>query len=193
MKTFLIRHKLKLVVAALVVVEGLSLLFLKSPEKMAASGQQKNVAQADANAQGEKKALWSVRCTAAEGAPARECEIFQRLVVAKSGQRVAEFAVGFPKDKKEGRGVIVLPLGILLEEGIEMQVDQGQKFRFKPRYCTTEGCFAFINVDQALLDTLKSGGVMEFDAKAMNGKDVKIKMTLEGLAKALDLAAASAS
>lgn len=196
MKT-LIRHKFKLIAAALVVAGALSFFMLKPEQAVQADQKNPPVAQAveqtaAAQAPGEKKPAWNVRCTAAEGDPARECEAFQRLVVAKTGQRVAEFAVGFPKDKKDGRGVIILPLGILLTEAIEMQVGEGgQKFKFMPRYCTTEGCFSFIDISQALLDDLKKNAVTEISAKAMNGKDVKIKMTLEGLAGALELAASS--
>lgn len=190
MKTFIVKHKLKLVVAAVLVAGGLSFFLLKPPQ-IVPQAQEMPAAQTAA-APGEKKPAWSIRCTAKKGDPARECEAFQRLVVAKTGQRVAEFAVGFPKDKKEGgRGVVVLPLGILLTEGIEMQIGDGQKFKFMPRYCTNEGCFAFIDVDQTLLNALKQGTVIEFSAKAMNGEDVKIKMTLEELGKALEAAASS--
>lgn len=178
----------EMIAARVMFIVGAALIMLLAgPAAMA----KQEKAQESSASGADKIAAWSIRCNAEDGNPARECEAYQRLVVAKSGQRVAEFAVGFPRNKKDGRGVIVLPLGILLNDGIEMQIDNGQKFKFKPRYCTPEGCFAFVNIDQTLLEMLKKGKVTEFTARAMNGKDVKIRMTLKGLSKALKIAAES--
>ncbi|HRC26460.1 MAG TPA: invasion associated locus B family protein, partial [Alphaproteobacteria bacterium] len=59
------------------------------------------------------ESLWTVRCQ--ESDKKREhCEVFQRLIVKETGARAAEFAIGFPEDKNVARGVIVLPLGMLL-------------------------------------------------------------------------------
>ena len=178
-------NKVKLGFAAILVAGVLSFFLLK-PQAIAAQDSKPVPAAA-----AENKESWNVRCSAEKGVAGRECEVYQRLVVAKSGQRIAEFAVGFPKDKPDGRGVIILPLGVLLNDNMEMQVDSGQKFKFKPRYCTTEGCFSFINLDQSVLDLLKKGTEIELTTKAMSGKDIKIKMTLKGLSKALKLAAES--
>jgi len=132
---------------------------------------------------------WNIRCSGEEVAPERACEIFQRLTLAKTGQRVSEFVIGLSEDKKNARGVLILPLGILLDNGIEMQIDDDQIFKFKPRYCVNDGCYAFINLDKPLLSALKKGGVVEFRAVALSGKDIKIKMTLQGVTKALRRAA----
>lgn len=170
---------------AIVAVIGLSLVLFNG---QAVSGQEKTAAAKETPAVQRAAEPWTVRCSSDKPDAGRECEVYQRLAVAKTGQRVAEFAVGFPKGKQDGRGVIVLPLGILLEDGIIMQIDDGQKFKFKPRYCTNDGCFAFINVSAALIDTLKKGTEVHFGAKALNGKEIKIKMSLKGLSKTLEQA-----
>jgi invasion protein IalB len=180
------------VIAAVIIIGLCVVLF----NQQAVSGQEKATSGQSAASAKEVPAQqvgqpWSVRCTSDK--PGRECEVYQRLVVAKSGQRVAEFAVGFPKGKQDGRGVIVLPLGILLEDGIVMQIDEGQKFKFKPRYCTSDGCFAFINVSAALVNALEKGNEVHFNAKALNGKEIKIRMSLKGLSKTIKAAAESQS
>lgn len=175
------------ILAFAVVVMGLCVALFN---QQAVSGEEKTVPAKEAAAAPSADAPWSVRCSSDKPAPGRECEVYQRLVVAKTGQRVAEFAVGFPKDKQDGRGVIVLPLGILLEDGIVMQIGDGQKFKFKPRYCNPDGCFAFVNVNATLTDALKKGTEVQFNAKALTGKEIKIKMSLKGLDKALKQAMA---
>ncbi len=129
--------------------------------------------------------MWAVRCSAEEDDPARECEIFQRLSIKDTGQRVAEFAVGFPQNQGVARGVIILPLGILLTEPLQMTIDEDHTFQFKPRYCTAQGCFAFLNLNEKLMKMLKAGGEATISTKSFNGQDVKVKMSLVGFTKAL--------
>lgn len=128
--------------------------------------------------------LWTVRCQEEDKARAH-CEIFQRLIVKETGARVAEFAIGFPESKDVARGVIVLPLGMLLQSGVEMKIDEGKPFAFKIRYCTQAGCFAYVNLDKTLLDLMRNGTVANFTFKAADGKDVNLQMPLSGFAKAL--------
>lgn len=141
-------------------------------------------AQGKANSPPEND-IWQVRCSAEENDPKRECEIFQRLVTTEGGQRVAEFAVGFPKEEPHARGVVILPLGILLTDDIEMQIDDNEKFRFKARYCTNQGCFSFIALEDKLLDMLKKGSRAKIECKAFNGKPININMSLEGFTASL--------
>ena len=148
---------------------------------------------------------WSVRCgdeeeagksvEAKSGASSQDrvCEAFQRLVVSKTGKRVAEFAIGYPKDRKEARGVVILPLGILLADGVGIQIDEGQQYRVKPRYCTPQGCFSFISVNDELMASFKKGSNLMINARALNGKDVRIKLSLKGFANAVRKAKASKS
>ena len=129
---------------------------------------------------------WTVRCSAEEDDPARECEIFQRLMVKDTGQRVAEFAVGFPEDQDAARGVIILPLGILVNEPMQMIIDEDQAFQFKPRYCTNQGCFAFVNINDSLMKILQKGAEATITTKSFTGQNVSVKMSLVGFTKALD-------
>lgn len=128
--------------------------------------------------------LWTVRCQESDKAK-EHCEVFQRLIVKESGARVAEFAIGFPEKKDLARGVVVLPLGILLQPGVEMKIDEGKAYAFKVRYCTQAGCFAYVNLDKDLLGLMKSGTAARFVFKSADGKDVNLSMPLTGFGKAL--------
>lgn len=130
---------------------------------------------------------WEVRCNSKDGKPVEGgCEVFQKLSVKKTGERVVEFAVGYPKGKDgSARGVIILPLGILLTEDIQMQVDDQQKVKFRVRYCTSKGCFAYLDLNRQTIDLLRNGQKTSITAKDLNGRDVNIIMSMSGFAKKL--------
>ena len=137
--------------------------------------------------QDEQASNWVKRCNELkEGEKTAHCEIFQRLIVKESGQRIAEFAIGFPKDKQGARGVMILPLGMLLTEGVKMQVDEGQAFRFDVRYCTANGCFAFLTMGDPVLNMLKKGDTANISFKTLDGKDFSLSMSLKGFSKSLE-------
>lgn len=132
---------------------------------------------------------WTMRCQPqkeGESAPEKKsCEIFQRLIVKESSARVAEFAIGFPDGSDVARGVVVLPLGILLQPGVEMKIDESKPYAFKVRYCTNAGCFAYVNLDKDILDSMRKGKSAAFFFKSADGKDVNLSMTLSGFDAAL--------
>lgn len=125
---------------------------------------------------------WNKRCEAKDK---KKCEIFQQLVEANSKSRVAEFAIS-PETAKGASGVIVLPLGILLEKGVGMQIDNGKIYRFNVRYCTAAGCFAYVNLEKTLMTSMKSGGTAKFIFLAGNGQNVNLLLSLKGFNKAIE-------
>lgn len=130
---------------------------------------------------------WITRCQGEEGPDNQPCEIFQRLLVKDTGQRIAEFAVGYPADGQGyARGVAVLPLGIILDEDIAMQIDDGPRFSFKVRYCTQSGCFAFLDLNPDIVDMMKKGGDATFYFHILNGEPMSINLSLNGFTKALE-------
>lgn len=129
---------------------------------------------------------WTKRCNEKNK---KDCEIFKLLQEKNAKARVIEFALGFPKGedlkKGEARGAVILPLGILLEEGVVMKVDEQKPLAFKARYCINAGCFAFVNLDKDVLETMKSGKTVSFFVKSMDGQGVRLVMNLQGFGDAL--------
>ncbi|MCK5517838.1 MAG: invasion associated locus B family protein [Alphaproteobacteria bacterium] len=128
---------------------------------------------------------WVKRCSE----ESKDCEIFQRIDVKKSSMRIAEFALGFPHKngakKGNARGVVILPLGILLEKGITMKVDSGLPSVFKISTCTKQGCFLQIDVSKNLIDMMKKGNLVYFIFESADGRKVNLVMSLAGFSKAL--------
>jgi len=135
---------------------------------------------------------WAVRCPETKDAKAdkKQCEVFQRIDMKGADARVAELAIGFPTDKdieKGGAfGAVVLPLGILLDQGVVMKVEEVKKpSSFKVRYCTNAGCVSYVNIGKSLLESMKKAKTVTFAFKTMEGQDVNLIMSLTGLETAL--------
>ncbi len=124
---------------------------------------------------------WKTRCE-----PNGYCEMFVRLNngTDESAARLAEFAIGFPKELETGRGVIILPLGVLVQPGIGLSIDDSASYKFEISHCTNQGCFAFIDVNDLVLEQLKKGSNANFVFYAQNTKKFKIAMPLKGFTKA---------
>jgi len=135
---------------------------------------------------------WAKRCPENKDTKKKatsSCEIFQLISVKKSKMRVAEFAIGFPNEKGlpkgTARGVVILPLGILLEQGITMTIDDGKPATFQARFCINAGCFSFINLDKKIINKLKKGNKVKFHFKVSTGQDVNLIMSLKNFSKVL--------
>jgi invasion protein IalB len=119
-----------------------------------------------------------------------KCEIYKRIVIGTTGQRAAEFAIGFPDNKDRARGVIIMPLGILLraESGkaaMRMVVDDGEPFEFRPRYCDAGGCYAYLSLSETVLDMFRKGEAVSLLLHSRDGKPIRIEMSLKGITRAL--------
>jgi invasion protein IalB len=131
---------------------------------------------------------WSERCDGNKGKETKgkeadkSCEVFTRLEMKASAMRVTEVAIGFPKDLPKGtaRGVIILPLGVMLEPGATMTVDEGKPFAFKSRFCTQSGCFAFVNLSNDIVDSMKKGTNLNIYFKTADNNDAHLRLALKG-------------
>lgn len=139
-----------------------------------------------AQALAEKKdENWTKRCSVNEETSVEHCEIFQRLIMKDSGQRVVEFALSTNPDSETGRGVIIMPLGIMLEPGVELNVDEKHSYKFNARYCLMQGCVAYITLDEEILSVLKKGNTAKIVFTVQDYRKVAFTLNLTGFTKAL--------
>ncbi|PJB71099.1 MAG: hypothetical protein CO093_06055 [Alphaproteobacteria bacterium CG_4_9_14_3_um_filter_47_13] len=163
------QNKFKIILVAAVFLAAAVGITIKSSHPVASQEQ----------AQEQKPSPWIVRCNEADGEVRKgSCEIFQRLIIAESGERVAELAIGFPEDRDDARGVIILPLGMMLSEGAQMKIDEGAFFKFSMRYCIKDGCYAFLNMDDKLLGMMRKGNKATILFKMASGKEASVVLSL---------------
>lgn len=142
----------------------------------------------------ETEKLWGVRCSNKDGTPVEEgqrgdyCEIFQRISVAETGQRVMELSMGYPQGKDNPASVVLtLPLGILLPAGVAVQVDDNSDSMQKAavQHCDNGGCYAVLQVDRDGVGDFKAGKRLIVAFKDVKGKTLQMPVNLSGFTKAI--------
>jgi invasion protein IalB len=129
---------------------------------------------------------WTVRCADEKVKSGRgSCEIYQRLIKEDTGTRFVETAIGYPGERKTAQGIFIVPLGVLLKPGVELQVDNAKPVKFQIRYCDGGGCFGFADLNEALIESMRKGAKMTVTFFALNGKKVSVEMSLEDFSKAM--------
>lgn len=124
---------------------------------------------------------WAKRCNEEN----TTCEVFQRIIVRETNQLIIEMAIK-PKDDGSAQAGVVLPLGIIVANGILLQIDEQSPQNVKIRSCNQKGCFAIMDISDAFLQSLKDGNIL--NVKFLNGveRPVIAKLSLSGLTKQLN-------
>tara|TARA_B100000780_G_scaffold278446_1_gene252018 strand:+ start:160 stop:711 length:552 start_codon:yes stop_codon:yes gene_type:complete len=136
------------------------------------------------------KTAWAVRCNDEASLKAEnkrgKCEMYQRQDMKDSGQRVIEFAIGYPAEQNNARGIFILPMGILLQPGVKLSIDDGKPLAFQVRYCLPNGCYAYVSLNDDLMDRLSKGNQATVEVIKTDGQPLRIPVPLKGFTKALD-------
>lgn len=136
------------------------------------------------NPHAQKFADWRIRCNSATGAPSK-CQMYQNVVVAETGQPILQLVVGYIRDLPSPVGVITLPLGVYLPEGLTLQIDRGQTYEIAFEICKARGCRARFSIDDALLGTFKAGNTAKVTSFNSVRKPVRIPVSLQGFSAAI--------
>lgn len=131
---------------------------------------------------GKPTEFWAKRCNP-DGE--KYCEVFQRLSLKDSKQPLIEFAVGYPKNLETAQAAIVLPLGVILSEGVVLKVDDGAPAKANFRTCVTGGCFIVMNMPESFVSSMKTGKKMTVSFLDGTGKQINVEMSLEGFGQRL--------
>lgn len=100
---------------------------------------------------------WTLRCVQPEGAPAEQCILVQDVKNPSTEQPVMQVAAGYWGPERRRGLVITLPLGVILQQGIELQIDGQSQTRTPYVTCPPNGCQSHVLLDDALLAKLKGG------------------------------------
>ena len=129
----------------------------------------------------EQATGWVLQC----GRNEKQCYIQQYIFATESKMRFVGVSVGYFGPKENPRLLFSLPLGVLLAPGMGFDIDAGQKTKLPVRICITDGCKADMDLGEKLVTRLKQGKQMNlFFANAAAEKTIKVRMSLQGFAKA---------
>lgn len=142
---------------------------------------------------------WKKRCQdikEGEKVTGQYCEGVQSLYVIQNDkegkpgtpQRIAELAVGFPPgtSTKTAQAVVILPLGIVVNEKIIVEVDGSSIEKIETRFCDNGGCVALFNLDKGALEKMRKGQEISFRTKSAGNQPVLIGLPLSAFGSVMD-------
>jgi len=148
-----------------------------------ASAQQASPLPGGASSLQETYQDWQVACSV-QG-QSKRCALSQQQS-QQNGQRI--LAVEFAPTAEKLTGTLVLPFGLLLASGVEVQVDDnaaGTPMTF--RTCLPNGCVVPLTFDAASIKRLRAGTALKLKAvRADNEQPLTFSISLKGFATALD-------
>ncbi|WP_046868847.1 invasion associated locus B family protein [Microvirga massiliensis] len=110
-----------------------------------------------------------------------------RDFVSTEGQPLLAVGLYDIKGQKDYKLVrILLPLGLLMPQGIRIAIDQDDPIPGKFSICLPNGCFAEVLVDPKAISSLKDGRVLTVGVQNQIGREVAFVMPVTGLGKALE-------
>jgi invasion protein IalB len=128
---------------------------------------------------------WVVRCLEAQTNQPKRCEMVQVLSDRNSQREVLVMVVGYVDQKSQPQAVFVLPLGILLPQGLTLKVDQGAPKTIGFRHCEPQGCIAPWQMTEVELNALRAGTTLTVSVSDHGGKPVDLPISLKGFTAAL--------
>jgi len=123
---------------------------------------------------------WSIVCDQPAGASGEQCALMQN-VIAEDRPEVGLSVVVLKTADGQARVLRVLaPLGVLLPNGLGLNVDGRDIGRAYFVRCFTDGCYAEVILDDMLLDTLQGGQMATFIVFQTPEEGIGIPVDLAG-------------
>jgi invasion protein IalB len=129
---------------------------------------------------------WSIVCDEVAGAPEEQCALMQN-VIAEDRPEVGLSVVVLKTADGDARILRVLaPLGVLLPNGLGLNVDGEDIGRAYFVRCFTDGCYAEVILEDELLETLRNGETANFIVFQTPEEGIGIPVSLEGFGEGFD-------
>ncbi len=125
---------------------------------------------------------WSIICDTPAGATAEQCAMMQNVVAEDRPEVGLSVVVLRTADNKAEILRVLAPLGVLLPNGLGLNVDGKDIGRAYFVRCFADGCYAEVILEKPLLDTLSTGKSATFIVFQTPEEGVGIPVALNGFA-----------
>lgn len=160
---------------------------LQTPDQAPAA--QSQAAPANPQQSGKLKSqhgAWSILCDTPAGAKTEQCALIQNVVAAKRPELGLSVVVLKTADNKARILRVLAPLGVLLPNGLGLNVDGKDIGRAYFVRCFEDGCYAEVILEDALLNTLRTGKAATFIVFQTPEEGVGIPVDLNGFGEGFD-------
>lgn len=154
----------------------------KAAAPQAAASQNSGTAQKNGTLRSQHGA-WSILCDKPAGAKTEQCALIQNVIAADRPELGLSVVVLKTADNKARILRVLAPLGVLLPNGLGLNVDGKDIGRAYFVRCFEDGCYAEVILDDALIDTLRKGKAATFIVFQTPEEGVGIPVELQGFSE----------
>lgn len=129
---------------------------------------------------------WSILCDTPAGASAEQCAMMQNVVAEDRPEMGLSVVVLRTADGKAEILRVLAPLGVLLPNGLGLNVDGKDIGRAYFVRCFQDGCYAEVILEDQLVNTLKTGKSATFIVFQTPEEGIGIPVDLNGFAAGFD-------
>lgn len=126
---------------------------------------------------------WSILCDKPAGAKTEQCALIQNVIAADRPELGLSVVVLKTADNKARILRVLAPLGVLLPNGLGLNVDGKDIGRAYFVRCFEDGCYAEVILDDALIETLRKGKAATFIVFQTPEEGVGIPVELQGFSE----------
>jgi invasion protein IalB len=136
-----------------------------------------------------KNGDWFVGCQeiTVDGKVEKACEMQQVLEDSKSGQALIRISIAYPRNSDKPVLRVMTPLGVLLNQGLGLQINDGKTIRLpfaicigKPQACIVEG-----TMEKDIVDAMRRGKTGKLTIAFGNKQTLDAPFSLNGFTKSL--------
>ncbi|WP_238719703.1 invasion associated locus B family protein [Nitratireductor alexandrii] len=129
---------------------------------------------------------WSIICDVPAGATGEQCVLMQNVVAEDRPEVGLSVVVLKTADNKAEILRVLAPLGVLLPNGLGLNVDGEDIGRAYFVRCFQDGCYAEVILEDQLLDTFKSGTAATFIVFQTPEEGIGIPVDLTGFSEGFE-------
>jgi len=142
-------------------------------------------AQPAAPAAATPASAWIKECGEDPQSKKKVCIVVQELR-AETGQFIASVQIRTVQDDPKISLIAMVPVGMLIQPGVRVQVDQNQQQEVKYGICFPNACFGQAQVDANFVNSMKKGNQLIVTTLNQQGKAITFPLTLAGFTKTFD-------
>ena len=148
-------------------------LFAMSVATISASAQ-------TANEEGTKFGAWTIICDTPPGAASEQCALMQNVVADDRPEVGLSVVVLKTADNKARILRVLAPLGVILPNGLGVNIDGKDLGRANFVRCMSDGCYAEVILQDDLLGQMQGGATATFIIFATPEEGIGIPVDLSG-------------
>jgi invasion protein IalB len=129
---------------------------------------------------------WSIVCDQPAGASSEQCALMQNVLAEDRPELGLSVVVLKTADRKAKILRVLAPLGVLLPNGLGLNVDGKDIGRAYFVRCFADGCYAEVVLEEELLKTFRSGATATFIVFQSPEEGIGIPVDLKGFGEGYD-------